>query len=117
VNHIKIRPVDFDNEEELKKGLKKACPPVQPSALFERHMAYELSLKSETRTRDISIWNRPVLWVSLGLACSISLIVCGIISVPQGNSVVYTGAAYSEESSSSNFQPDLSDRTYQYYIV
>jgi hypothetical protein len=115
VNHINIRPVDFDNEEELKKGLKKACPPVQPSTLFKRHLAYELSLKSGTKARDFSIWSKPLLWLSLGSACSISLIICGIFSVPQGNSVVYSGAAYSDESSSSSFQPVLSDNTFHLY--
>jgi hypothetical protein len=116
VNHIKIRPVDFENEDELKKGLKKACPPVKPSVLFKRHLAYELSLKSGEKTRDIPIWSRPVLWVSLGLTCSISLIICGIAAVPQGNSIVYSGAAISEESSSFNYQPDFSDYSQRYFF-
>lgn len=100
---IKIRPVDFDNEEELKKVLKKACPQVQASNLFKRHMAFELSLRIRASSRDyVPVWSRPAFWVGVGAVYAAALIFLGFISIPSGNTAIYSNATYSDNSSTSS---------------
>ncbi len=122
VDKIKIRPVDFDNEEELKKVLKRACPPAQASTLFKRHMNFELSLRIRAQSRNyVPMWSKPAFWVGVGAVYAAALIFLGLISIPSGNTVIYSNSTYSDNSSSSSspsssLQPSGSDDSLQPYV-
>ncbi len=113
---IRVRPVDFDNEEEFAKIIKKACPPVKTSPLFKRHMAIELSLRIRQPHGYIPIWGKPAFWVGAGAVYAVALILVGLMLTHTANTPIYSHSMDSNSSSSSsNQQPVPSDDTNQPY--